>query len=45
VNDWGLAGTWKVGAEHATLAAANGRIVYNRFHAAAICIWCSAPGP
>jgi cytochrome c biogenesis protein CcdA/thiol-disulfide isomerase/thioredoxin len=32
VNDWGLAGTWKVGAEHATLAAPNGRIVY-RFHA------------
>ncbi|CAE6731490.1 Protein DipZ [Paraburkholderia domus] len=32
VNDWGLAGTWKVGAEHATLAAASGRIVY-RFHA------------
>ena len=32
VNDWGLAGTWKVGAEHATLAAPDGRIVY-RFHA------------
>jgi thiol-disulfide isomerase/thioredoxin len=32
VNDWGLAGTWKVGAEHATLAAPSGRIVY-RFHA------------
>jgi hypothetical protein len=32
VNDWGLAGTWKVGAEHATLAEASGRIVY-RFHA------------
>ncbi|MFM0231455.1 cytochrome c biogenesis protein DipZ [Paraburkholderia sediminicola] len=32
VNDWGLAGAWKVGAEHATLAAASGRIVY-RFHA------------
>jgi cytochrome c biogenesis protein CcdA/thiol-disulfide isomerase/thioredoxin len=32
VNDWGLAGTWKVGAEHATLTAASGRIVY-RFHA------------
>jgi len=32
VNDWGLAGTWKVGAEHATLSAPNGRIVY-RFHA------------
>ncbi|WP_343657935.1 cytochrome c biogenesis protein DipZ [Paraburkholderia caribensis] len=32
VNDWGLAGMWKVGAEHATLAAPNGRIVY-RFHA------------
>jgi cytochrome c biogenesis protein CcdA/thiol-disulfide isomerase/thioredoxin len=32
VNDWGLAGTWKVGAEHATLAAPNGSIVY-RFHA------------
>ncbi|WP_144114107.1 cytochrome c biogenesis protein DipZ [Paraburkholderia sp. BCC1886] len=32
VNDWGLAGTWRVGAEHATLAAASGRIVY-RFHA------------
>ncbi|CAB3778617.1 Protein DipZ [Paraburkholderia ultramafica] len=32
VNDWGLAGAWKVGAEQASLAAANGRIVY-RFHA------------
>jgi thiol-disulfide isomerase/thioredoxin len=32
LNDWGLTGAWKVGAEHATLAAANGRIVY-RFHA------------
>jgi len=32
VNDWGLAGTWKVGAEHATLVAPDGRIVY-RFHA------------
>jgi cytochrome c biogenesis protein CcdA/thiol-disulfide isomerase/thioredoxin len=32
VNDWGLAGAWKVGAEHANLAAASGRIVY-RFHA------------
>ena len=32
VNDWGLAGTWKVGAEHATLDAPDGRIVY-RFHA------------
>ncbi|MBP0590108.1 cytochrome c biogenesis protein DipZ [Paraburkholderia sp. LEh10] len=32
VNDWGLAGTWKVGAEHATLTAPNGSIVY-RFHA------------
>jgi cytochrome c biogenesis protein CcdA/thiol-disulfide isomerase/thioredoxin len=32
VNDWGLAGTWKVGAEHATLAQASGSIVY-RFHA------------
>ncbi|BCQ25467.1 redoxin domain-containing protein [Caballeronia sp. NK8] len=32
VNDWGLAGAWKVGAEHATLEGATGRIVY-RFHA------------
>lgn len=32
VNDWGLAGSWKVGAENATLVAASGRIVY-RFHA------------
>jgi cytochrome c biogenesis protein CcdA/thiol-disulfide isomerase/thioredoxin len=32
VNDWGLAGSWNVGAEHATLAAPSGRIVY-RFHA------------
>lgn len=31
-NDWGLAGAWKVGAEHATLEGASGRIVY-RFHA------------
>jgi hypothetical protein len=32
VNDWGLAGTWTVGAEHATLTEPSGRIVY-RFHA------------
>jgi cytochrome c biogenesis protein CcdA/thiol-disulfide isomerase/thioredoxin len=32
VNEWGLAGAWKVGAEQADLAAAHGRIVY-RFHA------------
>ena len=32
LNDWGLAGTWQVGAEQATLAGASGRIVY-RFHA------------
>jgi cytochrome c biogenesis protein CcdA/thiol-disulfide isomerase/thioredoxin len=32
VNEWGLAGEWKVGAESASLAAANGRIIY-RFHA------------
>jgi cytochrome c biogenesis protein CcdA/thiol-disulfide isomerase/thioredoxin len=32
LNDWGLAGDWKVGAEHATLGTADGRIVY-RFHA------------
>lgn len=32
VNDWGLAGAWRVGAEHATLEGATGRIVY-RFHA------------
>ncbi|RQQ42717.1 cytochrome c biogenesis protein DipZ [Burkholderia stagnalis] len=32
LNDWGLAGTWQVGAEHAALAAPSGRIVY-RFHA------------
>ncbi len=32
VNDWALSGTWRVGAEHATLAAPAGRIVY-RFHA------------
>jgi cytochrome c biogenesis protein CcdA/thiol-disulfide isomerase/thioredoxin len=32
LNDWGLAGTWKIGAEHATLAGASGGIVY-RFHA------------
>ncbi|MDW3685442.1 cytochrome c biogenesis protein DipZ [Cupriavidus sp. CV2] len=32
LNDWGLAGTWRVGAEQATLAGASGRIVY-RFHA------------
>jgi cytochrome c biogenesis protein CcdA/thiol-disulfide isomerase/thioredoxin len=32
VNDWGLAGSWDVGAEQATLVAASGRIVY-RFHA------------
>ena len=40
VNDWGLAGAWKVGAEHATLAAPSGAscIAFMR----AICIWCSA---
>jgi hypothetical protein len=32
LNDWALAGDWNVGAEHATLAAQAGRIVY-RFHA------------
>ncbi|MDF3837470.1 cytochrome c biogenesis protein DipZ [Cupriavidus basilensis] len=32
LNDWGLAGTWQVGAEHATLAVEGGRIIY-RFHA------------
>ncbi|HGL6717370.1 cytochrome c biogenesis protein DipZ [Burkholderia contaminans] len=32
LNDWGLAGTWQVGAERATLTAPAGRIVY-RFHA------------
>ncbi|MBN3836256.1 redoxin domain-containing protein, partial [Burkholderia sp. Ac-20344] len=32
LNDWGLAGTWQIGAERASLAAPSGRIVY-RFHA------------
>ncbi|VWC31867.1 cytochrome C biogenesis protein [Burkholderia aenigmatica] len=32
LNDWGLVGTWQVGAERASLAAPSGRIVY-RFHA------------
>lgn len=32
LNDWGLAGTWNVGAERASLTAPDGRIVY-RFHA------------
>jgi cytochrome c biogenesis protein CcdA/thiol-disulfide isomerase/thioredoxin len=32
VNDWGLAGAWKVSSEHATLEGTSGRIVY-RFHA------------
>ena len=32
LNDWGLTGKWKVGAEHATLTTASGGIVY-RFHA------------
>ncbi|MDR8052870.1 cytochrome c biogenesis protein DipZ [Burkholderia cenocepacia] len=32
LNGWGLAGTWNVGAERASLAAPDGRIVY-RFHA------------
>lgn len=32
LNDWGLAGSWKIGEEQATLERANGRIVY-RFHA------------
>ncbi|AMM18055.1 cytochrome C biogenesis protein [Burkholderia sp. PAMC 28687] len=32
LNDWGLAGAWKVGAQEASLAQSNGTIVY-RFHA------------
>ncbi|WP_019832733.1 cytochrome c biogenesis protein DipZ [Sphingomonas sp. PR090111-T3T-6A] len=32
LNEWGLAGAWTVGAEHATLDRAGGRILY-RFHA------------
>ncbi len=32
LNQWGLAGNWKVGEEQATLEQANGRIIY-RFHA------------
>ncbi|WP_179403164.1 cytochrome c biogenesis protein DipZ [Burkholderia guangdongensis] len=32
LNDWGLAGTWNVGSDDATLASPTGRIVY-RFHA------------
>ncbi|QQX89248.1 cytochrome c biogenesis protein DipZ (plasmid) [Cupriavidus necator] len=32
LNQWGLAGNWKVGEEEATLERASGRIVY-RFHA------------
>ena len=32
VNDWGLAGVWNVGEEHATLQRPGGKIIY-RFHA------------
>jgi len=32
VNDWGLAGKWKVSDEHAALAAAPGKIIFH-FHA------------
>ncbi len=32
LNEWGLAGEWTIGKEHARLGAANGTIVY-RFHA------------
>ena len=32
LNEWGLAGEWTIGKEHAPLGAANGTIVY-RFHA------------
>ncbi|ABF08056.1 cytochrome c biogenesis protein DipZ [Cupriavidus metallidurans] len=32
LNEWGLAGNWKVGEEQATLEQASGKIVY-RFHA------------
>ncbi|NBA95968.1 cytochrome c biogenesis protein DipZ [Pseudomonas sp. R5(2019)] len=32
LNEWGLQGQWTIGAEHASLVAASGRIVY-RFHA------------
>jgi hypothetical protein len=32
LNQWGLAGAWTVGAEHAVLDKAGGRILY-RFHA------------
>lgn len=32
LNQWGLKGTWHVGAEYAMLEAANGEVIY-RFHA------------
>jgi cytochrome c biogenesis protein CcdA/thiol-disulfide isomerase/thioredoxin len=32
LNQWGLAGTWQINGEHATLDSSPGRIVY-RFHA------------
>ena len=32
LNEWGLAGDWTIGGEHAALNAADGSIVY-RFHA------------
>ena len=32
LNDWGLTGTWTIGAEHATSGGAGSRILY-RFHA------------
>jgi Thioredoxin like C-terminal domain len=32
LNEWGPAGEWTIGKEHATLGAANGTVVY-RFHA------------
>ncbi len=32
LNQWGLAGSWRIGPEHATLESAPGKIVF-RFHA------------
>jgi Thioredoxin like C-terminal domain len=32
LNEWGIAGEWTIGKEHATLGAASGSVVY-RFHA------------
>lgn len=39
LNQWGLQGRWNVGAEHAQLSAANGRIIIASMPATCTCAW------